>query len=284
MRHGTRIARCVQTSSATRRAGGYRQTLARVRVTAKNFTEVRRLEVKTASRLPVQPGDAAGLAMTCRCHQTLALATAARRLPHRPALATMSNDESRVLSWGSTPKFNKRYNTMRSIQLAMACIAGALFMAPTAAPALAGHSAKHTIAALDRDKDGSLDKGEVYRGAIANFKRLNTDKDRTLEPGELKGVLSARAFAAANRTMMDQSASVNICDLRRSCLKQPTRTQITRSRLTNSTAALARFWPASSTDRCDWRTTLKAGLNPCLQQIERCQLAARLGTPKRFSM
>ncbi len=110
----------------------------------------------------------------------------------------MSNDESRVLSWGSTPKFNKRYNTMRSIQLAMACIAGALFMAPAAAPALAGHSAKHTIAALDRDKDGSLDKGEVYRGAIANFKRLNTDKDRTLEPGELKGVLSARAFAAAN--------------------------------------------------------------------------------------
>lgn len=96
---------------------------------------------------------------------------------------------------------------MRFIQLAMACSVGAVVIAPAAAPAVAGHSAKHVIAAVDRDNDGSLDRGEVYRAAIAKFKRLNTDKDRTLEPGELSGVLSGRAFAAANP---DKDGSISL--------------------------------------------------------------------------
>lgn len=69
---------------------------------------------------------------------------------------------------------------------------------PVAGQAVAGHSAKHVVAALDPDKDGSLDRREIYRGAIAKFKRLNTDNDRTLEPDETRGVLDADAFKAAN--------------------------------------------------------------------------------------
>jgi hypothetical protein len=78
---------------------------------------------------------------------------------------------------------------------ALLAIAAALLAAPLASTATAGHG---TIAALDPDKDGSLDKGEVLRGAKAKFKRLNTDGDRTLEMDELHGVMSAAAFAAAN--------------------------------------------------------------------------------------
>lgn len=71
--------------------------------------------------------------------------------------------------------------------------------AAIAAPAFAGHSAKHVIAALDPDKDGTLDKGEVLRGAIAKFKRMNPDGDRTLEPNEVIGVVRPQAFAYADR-------------------------------------------------------------------------------------
>ncbi|MFN0217191.1 MAG: EF-hand domain-containing protein [Hyphomicrobium sp.] len=84
-------------------------------------------------------------------------------------------------------------------RLALFGAAALVSAAAFAAPVAAGPSAKHIIAALDPDKDGTLDKGEVLRGAIAKFKRMNPDKDRTLEPNEVVGVVSPRAFVYSDR-------------------------------------------------------------------------------------
>lgn len=74
---------------------------------------------------------------------------------------------------------------------AVALISAATFSGPV----FAGHSAEHVIASLDPDKDGTLDKREVKHAAIAKFKRLNGDNDRTLEPNEVVGHITPKAFA-----------------------------------------------------------------------------------------
>lgn len=52
--------------------------------------------------------------------------------------------------------------------------------------------------AIDPDNDGRMTRIEAYRAGLKTFAKINPDKDRTLEPNELKGRMSAKAFAAAD--------------------------------------------------------------------------------------
>lgn len=54
------------------------------------------------------------------------------------------------------------------------------------------------IQAVDPDNDGKLDLGEAKKAASAVFKRLEKDKDGTLDKAELKGRLSAKELAKAD--------------------------------------------------------------------------------------
>jgi hypothetical protein len=63
-------------------------------------------------------------------------------------------------------------------------------------PALA--KAPAPLAALDTDKDGTVDSGEINKATEALFDRLDTDKDDTLEPKELQGRLSKKEFKDAD--------------------------------------------------------------------------------------
>ncbi len=63
----------------------------------------------------------------------------------------------------------------------------------------AGHSCKHRIDAIDPDGDNSMTMGENVRRALAVFKSINNDGDRTLEMDETAGRISTAAFVAADR-------------------------------------------------------------------------------------
>ena len=54
------------------------------------------------------------------------------------------------------------------------------------------------LAALDPDKDGTVDMTEAKNAASKLFDKLDRDRDGTLDARELHGRLSAKEFAAAN--------------------------------------------------------------------------------------
>lgn len=64
--------------------------------------------------------------------------------------------------------------------------------------AVAPVSAAGISAALDPDKDGTIDMVETMKAASAVFDRLDRDHDGSLDARELRGRLSASEFAAAN--------------------------------------------------------------------------------------
>ncbi|MDX2259935.1 MAG: hypothetical protein NW205_13600 [Hyphomicrobiaceae bacterium] len=84
----------------------------------------------------------------------------------------------------------------RIIAAAVAAIAIGAFIAPSA---MAGHSCKHRIYAIDPDGDNSMTMYENVRRALAVFAAINPDGDRTLEPDETAGRISMAAFVAADR-------------------------------------------------------------------------------------
>jgi Ca2+-binding EF-hand superfamily protein len=54
------------------------------------------------------------------------------------------------------------------------------------------------VSKLGKDSDRTLDLAEVNAGASKRFDRLNKDTDTTLDMQEVKGVIGAKAFAAAD--------------------------------------------------------------------------------------
>jgi Ca2+-binding EF-hand superfamily protein len=72
---------------------------------------------------------------------------------------------------------------------------GFLGLAP--AP-LAFAKSTSALAALDTDKDGTVDATEINRAAETLFDRLDKDKDGTLDIKELQGRLSKKDFKAAD--------------------------------------------------------------------------------------
>lgn len=58
--------------------------------------------------------------------------------------------------------------------------------------------AASTLSAVDKDKDGSIDLPEAKAAASALFDKLDTDKEGTLEPKELKGRLTKKELAAGD--------------------------------------------------------------------------------------
>lgn len=52
--------------------------------------------------------------------------------------------------------------------------------------------------AIDPDNDGAMTRGEALRAAKKKFRRINTDRDHTLEGNELKAVMPPKAVAAAD--------------------------------------------------------------------------------------
>lgn len=93
---------------------------------------------------------------------------------------------------------------MRVLQIT--AVAAALFAGVTAAPPSAdagqrGKVAQASCAALDAidpDGDGRMTLLEALRAGTATFRKLNTDRDLTLELDEMGGRMSAKAFAAAD--------------------------------------------------------------------------------------
>ncbi len=93
---------------------------------------------------------------------------------------------------------------MKFAAMAGALVAG-LSIAVTNADA--GHRAKAAVqkvyacpalTAIDPDADGKMTLLEAFRAAKKTFRKLNTDRDITLEIGEMGGRMSAKAFAAAD--------------------------------------------------------------------------------------
>jgi Ca2+-binding EF-hand superfamily protein len=57
---------------------------------------------------------------------------------------------------------------------------------------------KSVLAALDRDKDGTVDLTEAKAAGSAAFDRNDKDHDGTVDPSEPHGWLSAKGMAAAD--------------------------------------------------------------------------------------
>jgi Ca2+-binding EF-hand superfamily protein len=68
-----------------------------------------------------------------------------------------------------------------------------------ATPAVARTVKPSPVARFDTDHDGTVDLVEAKRAALAAFDKLDTDKDGTLDLKELRGRLSRKEFAAAER-------------------------------------------------------------------------------------
>ena len=90
---------------------------------------------------------------------------------------------------------------MKSIfQTVFTALLATLVLLPVAAEA--GHrgavASCPALNAIDPDNDGRMTLGEAIRRGVHVFKTINTDGDRTLEPDETHGRLSAAAFASAN--------------------------------------------------------------------------------------
>jgi Ca2+-binding EF-hand superfamily protein len=66
-----------------------------------------------------------------------------------------------------------------------------------ALPALPA-SDPHLLAGLDTDHDGTVSLDEAKKAAEAIFAKFDRDHDGTLSRRELRGVLTAREFAAAD--------------------------------------------------------------------------------------
>lgn len=62
--------------------------------------------------------------------------------------------------------------------------------------------------AIDPDNDGAMSLGEALRAAKKKFRRINADKDRTLEGDELAGVMGPKAVAAADVIIKDGKISL----------------------------------------------------------------------------
>jgi EF hand len=75
---------------------------------------------------------------------------------------------------------------------------GALALIGLAPAPLAIAKPAAPLAALDADKSGNVDSTEINKSAEALFDKLDKDKDGTLEPKELQGRLSKKAFKAAD--------------------------------------------------------------------------------------
>ncbi|MDX2290523.1 MAG: hypothetical protein NW217_17110 [Hyphomicrobiaceae bacterium] len=82
------------------------------------------------------------------------------------------------------------------LALALGVIAAIGLAAPSAE---AGHSCSHRINAIDPDGDNSMTMRENIKRALAVFKAINDDGDRTLEMDETAGRISTAAFIAADR-------------------------------------------------------------------------------------
>lgn len=72
-------------------------------------------------------------------------------------------------------------------------------LAGTALPALARTKTPSPVARFDTDHDGTVDLAEAKRAAMDMFDKLDADKEGTLDMKELRGRLSRRDFAAADR-------------------------------------------------------------------------------------
>lgn len=90
---------------------------------------------------------------------------------------------------------------MKVARLAAAALVAVAFGVPALYPAEAtAKSAKlcKAIKAVDPDNDGHLDLAEAKKAATILFKKLEKDKDATLDRAELRGRLSAKELAAAD--------------------------------------------------------------------------------------
>lgn len=83
--------------------------------------------------------------------------------------------------------------------VAFAAAALAALIAASATPSLAGPKSCPALNAVDPDNDGKLDLAEAKRAALKTFRRLNTDKDGTLDRKELRGRVGLFEFLRANR-------------------------------------------------------------------------------------
>jgi len=59
-------------------------------------------------------------------------------------------------------------------------------------------SPQEALAAIDGDKDGTIDENEAKAAAGALFDKLDADKDGTLDEKELQGHMTKRQFAEAD--------------------------------------------------------------------------------------
>ena len=59
-------------------------------------------------------------------------------------------------------------------------------------------SPQAALAAVDGDKDGTIDENEAKAAASALFDKLDADKDGTLDEKELQGHMTKRQFAEAD--------------------------------------------------------------------------------------
>jgi Ca2+-binding EF-hand superfamily protein len=80
--------------------------------------------------------------------------------------------------------------------LGAAIVVAGLSMTATAATAVAASCP--ALNAVDPDNDGHMTLREAKKAAKAAFKRMNPDKDRTLDRAEVGGRISNAAFAAAD--------------------------------------------------------------------------------------
>jgi hypothetical protein len=85
---------------------------------------------------------------------------------------------------------------IRSILMPLA-LAG-LALAAVSAPASAKHHTCPALAALNHDRDQTLEWREARRAATRLFYRLDPDRDGTLDRNELRGRVGAISFARAN--------------------------------------------------------------------------------------
>lgn len=94
---------------------------------------------------------------------------------------------------------------MKKVTLAIAALAAVALTAGAEAGTHKKATAKSCPALnhIDPDNDGAMTLGEAKRRALVVFGKINPDKDLTLEAGEVKGRLTKKQFAAADRIIKD---------------------------------------------------------------------------------
>lgn len=86
-----------------------------------------------------------------------------------------------------------QYQYVRSAMIALIMVCGA-----TLAHFAVGAEPSVVVDTLDHDADQTLNWSEVEKGAMARLEKLNKDADATRDSKELKGVMGAKAFNAAD--------------------------------------------------------------------------------------